>query len=183
MARGSDQATAAATSAQNLSNNYAGNASQLFSTLSPMLESEAAHPSGMAPTDLAAADTAAQETAGGTQAAAVGQGALRAARTRNAGGSDAAVGSAARSAGQELSRASVGTRLKNAALKNEQSQFATKGLGSLFGENLTGGNQALGEVASNVNANTNAENASWDWSKDLLAPILASGAGTKQFQI
>ena len=34
----------------------------------------------------------------------------------------------------------------------------------------------FGETAANVNANTNAENASWDWSKDLFAPILEAGA-------
>ena len=58
MARGSSQATGAATSAQDLSNTYSGNAASLFSTLEPTLATEAAHPAGMAPTDLAAANTA-----------------------------------------------------------------------------------------------------------------------------
>jgi hypothetical protein len=50
----------------------------------------------------------------------------------------------------------------------------------LFSENLAGGNQALGQVAGDVNANTNAENASWDWAKDVMDPLLgaaSSGAG------
>src|SRR5579864_7452790 len=103
MARGSQTADTAATSAQGLSSTYAGNASNLFGTLAPTLEAEAAHPSGMTPTDLAATDTAAKQSAGGTQAAAVGQGALRAARTRNAGGADAAVAESSRRAGEQLS--------------------------------------------------------------------------------
>ena len=176
MARGSSQATQAATTGQDLANTYSGNAQSLFGTLEPILASEAAHPAGMSPLDMAATDTAAQQSAGGSQSAAVGQGALKAARTRNAGGADAAIGASARSAGQGLSQAAVGTRLKNAAMKQQQQQAGISGLSGLFNENVTGGNQALGIVPGAVNANTNEENASWDWSKDLLGPILASGA-------
>jgi len=183
MARGSSAATGAATTAQDLSNTYSGNAGSLFSTLEPTLATEAAHPAGMAPTDLAAANTAGMQAGGGTQAAAEGRGALRAARTRNIGGGDAATAEAARSGGQQASNSALQTVLKNAALKQTQQQSGIKGLEGLFSENLAGGNQALGIVPSAVNADVNAENASWDWAKDLMAPILASGAGTKQFAI
>jgi hypothetical protein len=183
MARGSSQATTAATDATNLSSTYAGNAGALYSTLAPSLVSQAAHPQGIAPPDLAAADTAAQESAGGTQSAAVGQGALRAARTRNAGGADAAIAAGSRASGQDLAKAAVTTRLKNASVKDSQRSQALSGEQSLLGEQAGAGNASLGIVPQAVNANTNEENASWDWSKDLLQPILASGAGTKQFAI
>lgn len=176
MGRGSDQATSAATSAQNLSNTYSGNANSLFSAMTPMLMSEAVAPAGMSPTDMAATDTAGQQSAGGSQSAAVGAGALRAARTRNAGAPDAAIGQSTRTAGQQLSTAAVGTRLKNAALKQHQQSEGTSGLENLFAENLSGGNQALGQVAGDVNANTNAENASWDWAKDLFDPMMQAAA-------
>jgi hypothetical protein len=120
------------------------------------------------------------QAGGGTQAAATGQGALRAARTRNIGGGDAAIESAARSGGQQASNAALQTVLKNSALKQTQQQAGIKGMEGLFSENLAGGNQALGQVAGDVNANTNAENASWDFAKDLMDPLLgaaSSGAG------
>jgi len=119
-ARNNQQATGAATTASDLANTYSGNAASLFSTLEPTLATEAAHPAGMSPTDLAAATTAGMQSGGGTQAAATGQGALRAARTRNIGGGDAAIASAARSGGQQASNAALQTVLKNSALKQTQ---------------------------------------------------------------
>jgi hypothetical protein len=183
MARGSSTAQTASTDALANSGTYAGNASNVFGDIAPMLESQAAHPQGMAPTDLAAANTSAQQSAGGTQAGAVGQGALLAARTRNAGGADAAIDSSARRAGQQLSTAGLQTILKNASLKQQQQQNAEGELGNLYGTSVAGGNGALNATAANVNANTSAENASWDWATDILDPTLkaagsaAAGAG------
>src|SRR5271169_162718 len=165
MARGSAAASTAANAGNAQATSDFNNAGSLFGNLAPMFQTEAAHPAGMAPTDIAAADTAAQQSAGGSEAAAVGQGALRAARTRNAGAGDAAVASSARSAGQNLSQAALTTRLKNAGMKEQEQQAGLKGLEGLFGENLSAGNSALAGVAGNVNANTNQENASWDWAK------------------
>lgn len=172
MARGSDQATGAATSAQNLSNQYGANAQGIFSSLEPTLAAEAAHPAGMSPTDLAKADTAAQQSAGGGQAAAVGQGALLAGRTRNAGSADAAIAKSTETVGQDLSKAALQTQLKNASLKQQQQQEGLKGMEGLYGQNAGESVSALGQVASNVNANTQAENASWDWAKDLVDPLM-----------
>lgn len=181
MARGSSQATGAATSAQNLSNSYGGNANALFSSLSPMLLSEAANPQGIDPATMARMDTSALQSGGGTQAAATGAARLRAARTRNAGAGDTAIQEAARSGGQVASRGILGNRLESAKLKTSQRQSALSGLGSLFSANANPSVGALGEVAQNVNANTNAENASWDWSKDLFAPIMAAAAGGPKY--
>jgi len=170
--RGSDQATGAATSAQTLSNEYGSNASGIFSSLAPQLMTEAAHPAGMSPTDLAAANTSSQQSAGGGQSAAVGQGALLAGRTRNAGSADAAIAKSTETTGKNLSQASLQTQLKNASLKEQQQQEGLKGLEGLYGQNVGASVNALGEVASNVNANTNAENASWDWAKDVMDPLM-----------
>ena len=167
MARNSAAAQNAATSAQNLSNTYAGNAANVFSALEPQLMAEATHPAGMSPTDLAAADTAAQQSAGGTEAATVGQGGLLASRTRNAGGAGAAIASGARSAGRNLSMAALGTRLKNAGLKVQERMSGLSGLGNLFSESAGAGNQASGQIANDVNANTNQQKESWDWTQGL----------------
>lgn len=172
MGRNNNQATTAATSAQDLSNEYAGNAAGLFGALAPTLESQMANPQGFGPTTIAQMDTAAQQSAGGSQAAAVGQGALRAARTRNAGAGEAATAASTRSAGQQLSQAALRTQLANAQAKMQQQGQAESGLEGLFSTNAGLSVNALGEVAQNVNANTNAVNASWDWAKDLFDPML-----------
>lgn len=172
MARGSQQATTAASSAQGFSNTLQGNAAGLYSTLAPTLATEAAHPAGYSPTDLAAMNTAAEQSAGGSEAGAVGQGALHEQRTRNAGSAGAGIAEGVKSAGRNLSTAALGTQLENANLKQKQQQAGIAGEEGLYNTSVGGANNALGEVAGNVNANTNAENASWDWAKDILDPVL-----------
>ena len=180
MARGSSQASGAATQAQNNSNTFMGNANSLFSTLAPELQTEAAHPSGIAQPDLAAMNTSAQQSAGGTQAAAVGQGALAKSRTKNAGAGDAAIAASSRGAGEELSKRALQTQITNAGMKEKQQQAGLSGLEGLTGMETGAANQALGIVPQAVNANTNAANQSWDWAKYLLDPAMAAagqGAG------
>ena len=177
MARGSTQATGAATSAQNLSNSLEGNASSLYGSLAPELSAEAAHPAGYAPGDLAKMNTAAQQSAGGGQAGAVGQGSLLASRTRNAGSADAAIADSARSSGQQLSKAALGTQTKNADLKQHQQQAGLSGMENLYGANLGAGVSSLGQVAGDVNANTEAANSSWNWAKYLLDPAMQAAGG------
>ena len=178
MGRGNDQAQAAATSASNMSGTLAGNAGALYSTLAPSLEATMAAPQGFSPTDMAKMDTATMQTAGGSQAAAQGAGALRAARTGNLGGSDAAMAKAARTGGEIASEGALATQIKNAALKQQQRELATRGLESLYGTNTGASVNALGQVASNINANTDAENASWDWTKGVgaMSGLISAGA-------
>jgi hypothetical protein len=176
MARGDTSAQTAETSANNLSNTYGGNAGALYGSLAPQLQAEAAHPAGYSPSTLSAMNTAGQQSAGGSMAGAVGQGGLLAARTRNAGAPAAAIDSAARSSSAALSKSALGTQTKNADLMQKQQQAGLGGLEGLYGENLSGSTGALGQVAANSNANTNAANASWDWSKDLLSPILGAAS-------
>lgn len=172
MARGSQQAQQGSTEALANASTYGGNANAIFGNLEPMLMTQAANPQGMSPLDLSRMQTSNQQSAGGTQAAAVGQGALRAARTRNAGGADAAVAASARSAGRNLAEANLKGSLANAQLKEKQQLAAEGELGNLYGTSVGGSNAALSANAANVNANTNAENASWDWATDLFDPIM-----------
>lgn len=166
MARGSEPAQNAATSS------YA-NAASLYGPLSTQLMSDVAHPAGINPVDLARMDTAALQTGGGSNGSAVGQGALRSARTRNAGGADAAIASAARTGAETASGGILRNRLASSELANQQRERALSGLNSLFAENLGGGTNA-------VNADVNAKNASWDWAKDLVVPLATGAMGTKR---
>lgn len=175
MARGSTTANNAATTAQGNSNSLFNSGSSIGSFLAPELESQAANPQGYSPTDMAAMDTAGLQSAGGSQAAAVGSGALRAARTRNAGGADAASAESGRDASAAAGKTALGSRIANADAKVGERGQALSGLGNLYGADVSGANAALGQVAPDVNANTGAENASWDWAQNLLDPILSAG--------
>lgn len=179
MAKGSSAAAnTAATSAQDEFNALENNASSLYSTLTPQLQAEAAAPPGYDPATMARIKTSNMQTAGGSNAGAVGQGALLAARTRNAGAPAAAIGASTRRAGEELGSENLKTELSNADLQEKQRQEGLSGLSNLYGEQLQAGNQALGIVPSAVNANTNAENESYDWARYLLDPALAAGGQT-----
>lgn len=177
MARGSDQATAGATAAQGNANTLNTNAGAIYSDIAPTLESTMANPQGFSPTDEAALETGAQQSAGGGQAAAVGQGALLAARTRNPGAASKAISDASRGAGEQLSKNLLGIRSANAQLKQHQRDTATSGLEGLYNTNVSGGNAAQGEIAPLVNANTSAASQSWDWAKNILDPALQAAGG------
>lgn len=122
-------------------NNQAGN---IYGSLSPTLAAEAAHPAGYTAPQQAAMNTSAQQSAGGTNAGAVGQGALLASRTRNAGTADAAIAQSARQSGQQLGDAALKTTMGNANLQQQQQQEGLKGLQGLYGTELGASQNALG---------------------------------------
>lgn len=173
MARGDNQASGAAGQSNSNANQFLGNANQLFGDVAPTLESEAANPQGFAPADEAAMETGAQQTAGGTQAGAVGQGGLLAARTGNAGAAARAVSDSSRGAGEQLSKGLLGVRNANAQLKNTQRQDALTGLQGLTGLETGASNTALADVAPLVNANSNATGSWLD--SDILDPFAKAG--------
>ncbi len=174
MARGSQQANDAATNAVGQNKGYYGGGQSLYNTLAPQLTAQAANPQGFGKETLARLDTATQQSAGGGAAAATGQAALEDSRTRNAGGSGMALSKAIRESGKNATDATLQTRLANEQLKDKQRSTAQSGLEGLYGVNVGGGNQALGQVASNVQANAAQEDASWGWAKNVLAPVLGA---------
>lgn len=162
-----------------------GNAGDVYGQLAPTLESTLANPQGFSPADEATMETGAQQSAGGTQASAVGQGGLLAARTRNAGAGAKSISDASRGAGEQLSSNLLGIRGANAKLKQQQQNTAISGLEGLYGTGVSGGNQALGEVAPLVNANTNASTASWGPFSSIFGDLTgaAKGAGGKDWTL
>lgn len=182
MARGNATADTAAKTAAANSNTFMSNGQSLYSNLAPMLTSQAANPQGFNPSDEAAMETGAMQEAGGTQAAAVGQGNLEAARTRNAGGFGQAITDASRGAGEALSRGLLGVRNANATLKQHQRDSALSGLSGLYGTNVGASNAALGNVAPNVNADTQAKSQSWDAFKNITKAITDAGAAASGFR-
>jgi hypothetical protein len=177
MARGSEQATTAGQSAQNFANTNQGQANATYAALMPELQQEVAHPTGFNPAEEAQMKTSNMQAAGGSQAGATGQGALLAGRTKNPGTAAAAIDASSRHAGQQLGQENLATDVANAKLKQQQRQAGLSGLEGLNAQELGGANQALGIVPQAVNANTNAINASYDWAKDIMDPIIGAAGG------
>lgn len=177
MSRGNEEAQKASTSGNQFSSQLQGNTGNLYSDLVPQLQGDIAHPTGFTPQQEADMTTAAEQSAGGTQAGAVGQGGLLAARTRNAGAPAAAISEAAREAGRQLSKNTLGIKIASAGLANQKRAQALGEMGGLYGTSTSGANNALGQVANNVDANSKAEEQSWNWAKYILDPAMqAAGA-------
>lgn len=130
--------------ANGLASLYGNNAAAVNNTLAPALTAEATNPQGYTPTQMASQTTAAEQTAGGANAGATGGALLRAVRTRNAGAAPAAIDSASRAGSQNLSQTNAGIQTRNADLQQKQRQEGISGLGSLYGENVGAGEEALG---------------------------------------
>lgn len=148
---------------QDLSKDYQNNASNLYKTLVPQLQNEAANPEGYSPGDLAALETGSSQAVGGSTAGAVGQGNLTAARTRNAGGFGAALDESAREGGRQLSENTLRIKGANADLKEQQRQTARSALQNIYTNNLQStlsamglGNEALGQWTNAAKATTGA---------------------------
>lgn len=181
MARGDSQAKAAETTGNTNATGFGTNSRSLYSAVAPQLMMDAAHPTGFTPQQEANMTTAAEEGAGGGQAAAVGQGALLGARTKNAGAPAAAIAEASRQAQRSLGTNTLGIKLASADLANEKRSKALGELGGLYGTSAEASNNALGQVAANSNANTNSENASWNWASKILDPALQAASGAAKF--
>jgi hypothetical protein len=109
----------------------------LSNFLTPQLEQEALNPQGYTPQQLAYMNTASQQSNGGATGAITGQANLEAARTRNAGGFQGAIGSGSRAAMRQNSQNSVGIQARQADLQQQQRQQALAALQSLYGTDLS----------------------------------------------
>jgi hypothetical protein len=179
---GNASAKTAAATGQDISDVAGANAGQVYGALAPELMSEAAHPAGFDPATLASMNTAAQQSSGGSEAAAVGSGALRAARTRNAGAPAAATAAGTRGAADALSKRALDVQNQNAQLKNQQQQSGIQGEENLNATELGTAAGVLPSIAQNVNANSNATAAGYDWMTDLVAPYLnAAGSAARGY--
>ena len=152
------------------------NAQNLYGSLAPELQSQAAAPQGYTPAQKAAQTTAAQQSAGGSMSGAVGQGALLAARTRNAGAAQNAIQQAGRQSSQNLSNAAVGTEVRNADLQNQQREQAQHGLEGLNSTELGGSLNALGLSNQFLNTANQAKPSFWSQIAQSGAKNLINGA-------
>lgn len=97
---------------------------------------------GFAPTDLNAMKVGAAQTAGAATAAADEAANLRASRTGNTASLSSSQDENARNRARVLSDTNLKVNTANAGVKQEQQQNALRQLSSLYGTNVSGGNQA-----------------------------------------
>lgn len=141
--------------AQSHNNQLYGAGGNIGNFLTPQLESEANNPQGYTPQQLAYMNTASQQSLGGGASATTGEANLTAARTRNAGGFQGAVGEANRGAQKQLSQNALGIQSQQANLQQAQRQQALQSLQGLYGVDES---TALGYLNSS-NAALGTENA------------------------
>ena len=123
-------------------------------------------------------NTAAQQSAGGSTAGAVGQGGLYAARTRNAGGAQNAIGNATRGAGANLSKVAVGTELASNEQAQQNQQRGISGLQGLYGTEIGQGENALGLSNEALGVAAKAKPSFWQsLATDAIDPIAAGFGG------
>jgi hypothetical protein len=168
-------ALANAGTGQQMSSDLYGQANQTYGTLAPQLQSEITNPQGYTPAQKAAQNTAAQQSTGGSMSGAVGQGALQSARTRNAGGSQAAIAQSARTAGQNLSNAALQTETNDANLQQANRQAGLSGMQQLYGTTLGGSENALGLSNQALGV---ANQAAKPWWQQLAGTVAGNVTGS-----
>lgn len=130
----------------------------------PVLEGDIANPKGYTKEQLAYINTANQQSLGGSTAGITGEANLEAARTRNKGGFQGAVGSASRGAMRTLSQNALSVQKAQADLQQQQRSEAIKSLMSLYGVDEA---TALGYLGASTTA-LNYENKSHPNQEGLL---------------
>jgi hypothetical protein len=119
--------------------NATGQANNAYNVANPIYTQMAEHPQGFTPQEKANQLTASADALGGSNASAVGTGALTAARTNNAGGYAAAVDDAARNAAATQSDNALGIENKDAMLRRSQQAEGLSGLQNTYNDaNKTG---------------------------------------------
>jgi len=150
-----------------------GQATNAYGVANPIYTQEAQHPQGLTPQQMADQQTAATQTLGGANASAAGQGALQAARTNNAGGYQAAIAEAARTAGATQSQDNLGIQNESDMLARQQQQQGLAGLNGIYNTGTQSATQNLG-VADSAAANN-------PWMKILQSSIAGGSQAASSY--
>lgn len=161
MRNAQNQAGRAATNAADTSANLGGEAAAIGGNVTPFLTQEMLHPTGYGQQGLSAMTAAAEGGAGGATAGLTGQANQRAAVSRNAGGYQAALDDASRNRAKAAAGASENIAGENANLEQQQQQEGAAGLQNMYKTDTSGMLEASGQVAPDINAETNAGNSGW----------------------
>jgi hypothetical protein len=116
-----------------------GQADNAYGVAAPIYQQMAVRPQGYTPQQMADQVTASNQTLGGSNSAAVGEGALASARTNNAGGYQAAIDDAARESAAQQSENVLGIQNRSDMLQRQQQEEGLQGLSGIYNDaNRTG---------------------------------------------
>ena len=156
-----NQASAAAGTAGSTATTLGTESQGIGANLTPFLTQEMLHPQGLGQEGIGAEESAALGGAGGAASGLTGMADQRAAVSRNAGGYQAALADAARSREKAAAGASEGIEAQNQNLMQQQQQEGAAGLSGLYKTDTSGMLESQGQVAPDVNAETNAGKSGW----------------------
>jgi hypothetical protein len=151
-----DQASTAASTAANTSAGYGSNASTINSAVTPFESRQLTNPSGYSQQDVGSMLTSGLAGAGGATAGLAGAASKDAATTRNPNGFSAALDAASMNRAKAAAGTSEGIAANNANVKLQQQNNAGNILSRMYGTDVSGQNGASGQVANDLNAQTNA---------------------------
>lgn len=158
--------------AQQRSKDLYGESQGDYTFLDPELKKDATNPQGYTPQQLAYMETMGQQSLGGGEAATTGQANLTAARTRNAGSFQGAVGTADRATQRTASQNALQVAKSQADLQQQQRATALKSLQDLYGTGLTG---SEGETSLSNQALHDENTAPNFWQQYILGAQAAAG--------
>lgn len=170
-------AQSAAKTAAQTGGQYGAEAQDIGGMLVPQLKADVQNPQGFSPAQQNAMLVQGLEGAGGAASGIVGEEGLRAARSRNVGGSAGVLDEAAR----EKMRTSAGVGLdvatKNAALQQQQRASALKQLEGMYGTNVGAGLKAQELVPQDIDAWAKANQTGWVQNVDQTISALGGLGG------
>jgi len=159
-------------------------ASQIGSTITPVLEQQATHPTGYDPTTLNNMLVSQQEAVGGGNAAIGGEGRLNALRTRSAGGLAPVLAEAARAKGRTLASGALNVQNESARLAQEKQARALQQLQGLYGTDTSNQLRAMGLQAEDLQDQLNAGKQGWLQNTEgvlgTIGNLGSSAAGVKK---
>ena len=151
----------AATTAANVGGELGQEAQGELSTLSPFYGREMQAKHSLDPSQINELLTAAGAGAGGTTGAIGAQMQRQAAATGNAAGATKSLQELARDRMKANAGTSEGIAGQDIAGAQKLQQEGAAGMSGLYGENLKGQLEAMGQVAPDINAQTNASKTGW----------------------
>jgi len=130
-----------------------------YSTIDPFLTNELTNPQGFGSDAIAQMLTQGGESVSGATGAAKEAATLNASRTGNNAAIPGIIDATARNAMKQGSDNALNVNIKNAMLKSQQQQDASKGLEGLYGEDVASALKAMGLQNESLDAGTNASKA------------------------
>jgi len=170
-------AQSAASTAAKTGGEYGQQAQNIGGQLVPQLQADVTNPQGFTPVQQNQQLVKGLEGAGGVASGIVGEEALKAARSRNIGGSAGVLDEAAR----EKMRTSAGVGLdiatKNAMLQQQQRASALKQLEGLYGTNVGAQLKAQSLVPEDIDAWAKANQTGWLQNVDSTIQAISGAYG------